>query len=167
MDLFRGESMEDRERKERRYRRLLEQAEDLLRDVPSATARMATVAALLHHKMPGYTWTGFYLLEDGDLIVGPYQGLAACVRLERPRGVCWASVLGNRPVVVPDVHRFPGHIACDARSRSEVVVPLRRPDGEVVGVLDVDSTRLAWFDETDAAGLQPLADLVFAAPPRR
>jgi GAF domain-containing protein len=143
-----------------RYRRILEQAEDLLAEVPGAIARMSTIAALLHHKMPGFSWTGFYLLEGEDLIVGPYQGLVACIVLERRRGVCWAGILRGEPVVVPDVHAFPGHIACDSRSRSEIVVPVRRADGGIAGVLDVDSTRPAWFDETDAAGLTPLAALV-------
>jgi L-methionine (R)-S-oxide reductase len=152
--------MADPKAKAERYRRILTQAEELLADVPGPVARMSTIAALLHHKMAGFSWTGFYLLEGEDLVVGPYQGLVACIVLERRQGVCWAGVLRGEPVVVPDVHAFPGHIACDSRSRSEIVVPVRRVDGSLAGVLDIDSARPAWFDETDAAGLTPLAALV-------
>ncbi len=154
--------MAERLAKADRYGRILSQAEELLANVNDPVARMSTVAALLHHKMPGFSWTGFYLLDGEDLVVGPYQGLVACIALERHRGVCWAGVLRGEAVVVPDVHAFPGHIACDSRSRSEIVVPVRRRDGSVAGVLDVDSTRPAWFDETDAAGLAPFANVVFA-----
>ena len=156
--------MADRKAKADRYGRILSQAGELLANVKDPVARMSTVAALLHHKMPGFSWTGFYLLDGEDLVVGPYQGLVACIVLERHRGVCWAGILRGEAVVVPDVHAFPGHIACDSRSRSEIVVPVRRLDGSVAGVLDVDSTRPAWFDEADAAGIAPLADLVFAGP---
>jgi GAF domain-containing protein len=154
--------MTDAEKKAGRYRRLLAQARELVATVPEPVARMATIAALLHHKMAGFSWTGFYLLRDGELLVGPYQGLVACLRLERPKGVCWAGIQRGEPIVVPDVHAFPGHIACDSRSRSEIVVPLRRSDGAIAGVIDVDSIRPAWFDGTDASGLAPFADLVFA-----
>ncbi len=123
-------------------------------------ARMATAAALLHHKMPHFFWTGFYRLQGGDLVVGPYQGPLACAVLARSQGVCWACVQRGAPVLVPDVHAFPGHIACDARSRSEVVVPLRDAAGQVVAVLDVDSQRLAAFDEVDVQGLAAVADLI-------
>lgn len=146
----------------RRYARILVQAREILSTVRNPVARMGTIAALLHHKTPGLSWTGFYLLDGESLVVGPYQGLVACVVLRKPRGVCWAGVLRNEPVIVPDVRAFPGHVACDPRSRSEIVVPLRRPDGAVLGVLDVDSTLPARFDEGDASGLAPLADLVFA-----
>jgi L-methionine (R)-S-oxide reductase len=154
--------MADPDAKARRYRRVLAQARGLLAEVPDPVARMSTIAALLHHKMPGFSWTGFYLLEGEDLVVGPYQGLVACIVLERRRGVCWAGVLRGEPVVVPDVHAFPGHIACDSRSRSEIVVPVRRADLSIAGVLDVDSIRPAWFDAADAAELTPFAALVFS-----
>jgi len=152
--------MTERDEKARRYARILEQARSLVERVPNPVARMGTLAALLHHKMAGFSWTGFYLLEGDRLVVGPYQGLVACLLLEKPLGVCWAGVLRNETVIVPDVRLFPGHVACDDRSRSEIVVPLRLPDRTVAGVLDVDSTRPGWFDETDARGLEPLADLV-------
>ncbi len=147
--------------KEGRYRRILAQAEQLVAGVRSPVTRMATVAALLHHKMRGVSWTGFYLLEGEDLVAGPYQGLVACLLLERGKGVCWAGVLRGEPVIVPDVHAFPGHIACDDLSRSEIVVPVRRTDRSVAGVLDVDSRTPGWFDEADARGLAPFAALVY------
>lgn len=156
--------MAGREDRSKRYARILVQARELVAGLPGPVSRMSTIAALLHHKMPGFSWTGFYLLEDGQLLAGPYQGLVACPVLENHRGVCWAGVLRNEPVIVPDVHAFPGHIACDSRSRSEIVVPVRRSDGTLAGVLDVDSTRPGWFDEADAAGLVPLANLVHAHP---
>lgn len=145
-----------------RYQRILEQLEELLGKSSDPVARMATVAALLHHKQPAFSWTGFYLLKHGDLVVGPYQGPVAClVLLPRHTGVCWAAVDRGEPVVVPDVHAFPGHIACDPRSRSEVVVPLRDGHGKIVGVLDVDSTRPAAFDGEDAAWLERIVALIF------
>jgi GAF domain-containing protein len=153
--------MEPSESKTSRYARILAQVEDLTSTTTNPVARMATIAALLHHKVPGVSWTGFYLLDGGDLLVGPYQGLVACLHLQRHTGVCWAGIDRNETVIVPDVHAFPGHISCDSRSRSEIVVPVRRPDGSVAGVLDLDSTEPAWFDETDARGLEPLADRVF------
>jgi GAF domain-containing protein len=142
--------------KERRYARLKVQLDELLGKTEDPIARMATMAALLHAKLPGFSWTGFYRLVDGELIVGPYQGLVACQVLERHTGVCWAAIDRGETVVVPDVHAFPGHIACDARSRSEIVVPVRDTTGTIVAVLDVDSLRPAHFDETDRAGLEPL-----------
>ncbi|MBI5499542.1 MAG: GAF domain-containing protein [Deltaproteobacteria bacterium] len=150
------------EAKRRRYVRLRSQLEDLLHATPDPIARMATIAALVHAKMPGFSWTGFYRVVGGDLIVGPYQGLVACQVLGRHTGVCWAAVDRGESVVVPDVHAFPGHIACDARSRSEIVVPVRDASGGVAAVLDIDSTRPGHFDETDREGLEPLARLVFA-----
>lgn len=145
-----------------RYQRIVDQLTELVGKSSDPVARMATVAAVLHHKQPVFSWTGFYLLRDGDLVVGPYQGPVAClVLLPRHTGVCWAGVDRGETVVVPDVHAFPGHIACDPRSRSEIVVPLRDAQGRVVGVLDVDSTRLAAFDEVDAHWLERVAALVF------
>jgi GAF domain-containing protein len=123
---------------------------------------MGSAAALLHHKMPHFFWTGFYRLVDGDLLVGPYQGPLACMVLERHAGVCWAAVDRGEPILVPDVHAFPGHIACDARSRSEVVVPVRDRAGETRAVLDVDAGKPDAFRETDVEGLQVIADLIYA-----
>ena len=110
--------METQNRLEGRYRRLYSQLRELLPKSQDGIAHMATVAALLHHKIPHYFWTGFYLLKAGRLVVGPYQGPVACQVLEGPEGVCWAGVRRRETVVVPDVHLFPGHVACDSRSRS-------------------------------------------------
>lgn len=144
-----------------RYERIVAQLEDLYRRTADPTARMATAVALLHHKMPHFFWTGFYRLVDGDLLVGPYQGPLACQLLEREKGVCWAAVRRGAPVLVPNVHEFPGHIACDARSQSEVVVPLRDGAGRIVGVLDVDSEQLAAFGEADVAGLERIVAMIY------
>lgn len=145
-----------------RYGRIAAQLEELFEEVADPVARMASAAALLHHKMPRFFWTGFYRLVDGDLIVGPYQGPLACMLLERHVGVCWAGIDRGEPVVVADVHEFPGHIACDPRSRSEIVIPVRDPDGEIVAVLDVDSSELDAFSDADVDGLQRIVDLIHA-----
>ena len=121
---------------------------------------MASVAALLHHKMDGFFWTGFYLLNEGKLQAGPYQGPLACLELERNKGVCWTAVREKKSIVVPDVHKFHGHIACDPRSRSEIVVPVKTMDGRITGVLDVDSRSLDHFDEEDIQGLERIVILV-------
>ena len=148
-------------RRAARYERIGRQLEELFAAELDPAARMATAAALLHHKQPRFFWTGFYRLLDGELVVGPYQGPLACAVL-RPRGtgVCWAAVERGETLVVPDVHAFPGHIACDARSRSEVVAPLFDRGGRVVGVLDVDALEPDAFDAVDAAGLEAVAALV-------
>ena len=146
--------------KERRYGRIVEQLKDLFGKAADPVARMATAAALLHAKMPGLLWTGWYLLRDGHLTVGPYQGPLACLVLPAHTGVCWAGIDRGEAVIVPDVHAFPGHVACDSRSRSEIVVPLRDASGAAVGVLDVDSERLAHFDEADRAGLEAVVRMI-------
>ncbi len=145
-----------------RYERVRTQLEALFAKCPDPIARMATIAALVHAKTPGVSWTGFYLLRGDRLQAGPYQGPLACMDLAPHTGVCWASIDRNEPVIVPDVQAFPGHIACDPRSRSEIVIPLRDGQGGTVGVLDVDSERLAHFDDTDRDGLIPIVALVYA-----
>ena len=150
----------DKNKKEKRYERLFGQIESLLKDKEYQIARMATIAAVLHHKMDCFFWTGFYLLEDGKLVVGPYQGPVACIVLQKDTGVCWAGLNKEETIVVTDVHEFPGHIACDSRSNSEIVVPLRDRNGIVFGVLDVDSKELASFDETDAKWLEKIVGLI-------
>jgi GAF domain-containing protein len=151
----------DKSKKEGRYQRLYNQIEALMLKCENPTSRMATIAAVLHHKMEYFFWTGFYLLNDGKLQVGPYQGPVACQELEKNKGVCWAGINGSKTVVVEDVHNFPGHIACDSRSNSEVVVPLKNEKGEIVGVLDVDSKELASFDDVDARELEKIVQLIF------
>lgn len=152
----------DKKKKEGRYQRIYEQLKDLLTKTRNPEARMATIVAVLHHKMEYFFWTGFYMLTDGELIVRTYQGPVACQVLEKNKGVCWAGINRAETVVVPDVHQFPGHIACDSRSNSEIVVPVFNPERQVVGVLDVDSTSYAAFDEVDAAWLEKIVALIYA-----
>lgn len=146
---------------EARYDRIAGQLEELYAKVTDPVCRMASAAAVLHAKMPHFYWTGFYRLEGGDLLVGPYQGPLACMLLERGKGVCWATVRAEEPVRVPDVHAFEGHIACDPRSKSEVVVPVKDATGAVRAVLDVDSDRPDAFGDEDVAGLARIAALIY------
>lgn len=150
----------DKKVKEARYERLYEQCAEQLVKTPNVISHMATVCAILHHKMDYFFWTGFYLLHDGELLVGPYQGPLACQVLAKNKGVCWAAINQKKTLVVPDVHEFPGHIACDSRSRSEIVVPLFDAKKNVVAVLDVDSKDVASFDETDALWLEKITLLL-------
>jgi GAF domain-containing protein len=116
------------------------------------------MCALLYQMLPGVNWAGFYFLQGAELVLGPFQGKVACVRIALGRGVCGTAAERREILVVPDVHEFPGHIACDAASRSEIVVPLIQ-DGRLIGVLDLDSPELARFDDEDRAGLQTSVDL--------
>ena len=146
--------------KNSRYKRLYEQVEEQVKKSENHISQMATVAAILHNKMDYFFWTGFYIINNGELLVGPYQGALACQKLAKDTGVCWAAINQRKTIVTPDVHEFPGHIACDSRSRSEIVVPLFSPNGNVVAVLDVDSKDLASFDEVDALWLEKIAGLI-------
>jgi GAF domain-containing protein len=148
------------EAKRARYERIAKQLEELLQKSSDRTAHSATTAALLHHKVPGVSWTGFYFLKAGDLVVDAYQGPVACQVLERHVGVCWAAIDTDTTQIVSDVRAFPGHIACDERSRSEVVVPIHGPSGRPIGVLDVDSRREGHFDEVDGAGYEAIVRLL-------
>ena len=151
--------MED-SKKKGRYQRIHKQLEVLLTRTGDPLARMASICAVLHHKMDHYFWTGFYLHKAGKLIVGPYQGPVACQELEKDRGVCWAAVNGAAPVLVPDVHAFPGHIACDSRSRSEITLPVFDQNGEIVAVFDVDSDRPDSFSDVDRLALEEILKLI-------
>ena len=148
-------------KKKRRYQRLFEQLENLMHKSPDPDARMATIVAVLHHKMEYFSWTGFYFLKSGELTVKTYQGPLACQVLQKHSGVCWAGIDQKKTIVVPDVHLFPGHIACDSRSRSEIVIPVKTPDGEITGVMDVDSVKLNSFDSTDAQWLEKIVNLIY------
>ena len=134
---------------------LLAQARALLEGERDTTANAANVASLVFHTLPDLNWAGFYWMKDGGLVLGPFQGKPACVRIALGKGVCGTAAATRRTVVVPDVHAFPGHIACDSASRSEIVVPVIR-DGRVLGVLDLDSPLPARFDDDDARGLEAL-----------
>ena len=142
-----------------RYRELLPQLTALLDGEPDLIANLANTAAALRECVPAASWIGFYIMRGGELVLGPFQGKVACVRIALGRGVCGTAAAERRTLIVPDVDKFPGHIACDAGSRSEIVVPVVR-SGKVVAVLDLDSYDLAAFDEADAAGLAPIIELL-------
>jgi L-methionine (R)-S-oxide reductase len=152
----------DEKKKQGRYARIYQQLKELLPKTDDPLARMASICAVLHHKMDHYFWTGFYLHKDGKLVVGPYQGPVACQELEKDRGVCWAVVNSRTPVLVPDVHAFPGHISCDSRSQSEITVPVFSDRGEVVAVFDVDSDQKGSFSSTDQLALTEIMALIFS-----
>jgi L-methionine (R)-S-oxide reductase len=138
------------------YRQLVDAADALTDGEPDAIANMANVAALLWEALPDLNWAGFYRNVGGELVLGPFQGRPACIRIPFGRGVCGAAAATREPQCVADVHAFPGHIACDAASRSELVVPLLA-GGELVGVLDLDSPLPGRFDQEDVAGCAELA----------
>ena len=144
--------------KTKTYERLLREAGSLLSGESDLIAKMANMAALLHNAFH-FWWTGFYRVVDGELLLGPFQGPLACVHIARGRGVCGTAWAEGRSLVVPDVEEFPGHIACSAESRSEIVVPVFH-EGEVVAVLDIDSERLATFDDTDRHYLERLVAMI-------
>ncbi|MDZ7706363.1 MAG: GAF domain-containing protein [Trueperaceae bacterium] len=141
-----------------RYRELRLRVRGLLENEDDWLANLANVAAAIHEWLPDLNWAGFYLLRDGQLVLGPFQGRPACVRIAVGSGVCGTAVDTGESQVVADVHAFPGHIACDPRSRSEIVVPVRDGSGEIVAVLDLDSDRPGTFDAEDRAGLEALIE---------
>lgn len=156
----------DAEDKATFYRDLAQQLQGLLAGERNLIANAANTSALIYQSMPDLNWAGFYLMEagemeGGELVLGPFQGKVACVRIPVGRGVCGTAVKEERSVLVEDVHAFPGHIACDSASRSELVVPIRH-GGRVIGVIDLDSPSPARFDAEDQAGLENLAE-IFAA----
>lgn len=142
--------------KEEKYLSLLPQLKALTRDETDLTANLANITAALKEQF-GWLWTGFYLVRGDELVLGPFQGPVACTRIARGRGVCGAAWARKETILVPDVSKFPGHIACSSRSRSEIVVPVLR-DGEVVAVLDIDSELPEDFDETDGRYLRAIVD---------
>lgn len=146
-------------RKEEKYAGLLKSAESLLQGEENAVSRMANLSSLIHFTF-GFWWTGFYLVENGELVLGPFQGPVACMHIPFGKGVCGTAWKENRTIVVPDVEEFPGHIACSSESRSEIVVPIRNEEGTVTGVLDIDSRELATFDGTDAEWLEKIAHII-------
>ena len=147
-----------------RYATVAEEIASVLDGEPNVTARMATVASMLASSFDHYFWTGFYVVapdKPRELVVGPYQGTLGCLRIAYGRGVCGAAAETGRTQLVPDVHAFPGHIACDGRSASEVVVPVFGPDGALIAVFDVDAVEPAAFDETDATWLETILGAAF------
>jgi GAF domain-containing protein len=153
---FRPEDLAD---KPALYRELLAAAAALTEGEPDAVANMANVAALLGEFLPHCNWAGFYRMVGGELVLGPFVGRPACIRIPLGKGVCGTAAAKGATQLVEDVHAFPGHIACDAASRSELVVPVLR-DGAVVAVIDLDSPDLARFDADDQAGIEALAALL-------
>jgi L-methionine (R)-S-oxide reductase len=148
-----------------RYVALRKEIAAVIAGEPNLTARYATAASMLAHAFPErFFWTGFYIVDPAkgdELVVGPYQGTLGCLRIPFGRGVCGAAAAQKRTIIVPDVHAFPGHIACDSRSQSEIVAPVFDKAGALAAVLDIDSTQLAAFDADDQAGLEAiLADLL-------
>ena len=146
------------ETKQERYEALLPQIKSVVGEEPDLIANMANVAAMLHETF-GFWWTGFYRVRDDVLLLGPFQGPMACTRIKKGRGVCGTAWQKGETQIVPDVDQFPGHIACSSASRSEIVVPITM-EGEIVGVLDIDSAELDTFDETDRRYLEYIVTLL-------
>lgn len=147
--------------KSAKYDRLYEQIKTYIPTTDDIWARLATMEAVLYHKMQTYFWIGVYALIDDELIVRSYQGSVACQKLRHHAGVCWAAVSSGQAVIVPDVNNFPGHIACNSLSKSEIVIPIRNQEGCVFACLDVDSDRLNAFDSDDLAGLEKILSLLY------
>ena len=141
------------------YRELVKSADALTSGESDGVANMSNIAALLWEFLPDVNWTGFYRVVDGELVLGPFQGKAACIRIPFGRGVCGAAAQTGETQLVEDVHAFPGHIACDANSASELVVPVMR-DGQVIAVVDLDSPSRGRFDDDDALGIQSLVAVI-------
>ena len=145
--------------KKTNYNELIQEIIALIEDIPHPIANYANIAAALWQAMDGINWAGFYLLEANKLILGPFQGKPACVSIDVGKGVCGTAVSEGKSMVVPDVHAFPGHIACDADSRSEIVIPMIK-NGKTLGVLDIDSPILDRFDENDQVNLEKIVELL-------
>lgn len=145
--------------KELKYNRLLVQLQSLLKKSPSLYAQIVTINAILYHKISYIFWVGVYFYHNNNLIIGPYQGPVACQTLEKNKGVCWHTLNNRQTTIVSDVNKFPGHITCDSRSKSEIVIPILNHNN-IFGVLDVDSNKLNAFDENDAKGLENIINLL-------
>lgn len=141
------------------YTLLNQQVDELTQGVPHPVSNLANAAALLWESLPDINWAGFYLLEGNTLVLGPFQGKTACIEIPVGRGVCGTAVAENQTLLVEDVHLFPGHIACDRASRSEIVIPLRN-NGAIIGVLDIDSPILSRFTDVDKSGLEIFAQIL-------
>lgn len=144
------------------YNQLAAQLSSLLAGECDLIANAANFAALIFHSLPDLNWAGFYFLKDGQLVLGPFQGRPACVRIAMGQGVCGTSAAKRVTTIVPNVHEFPGHIACDSASNSEIVIPLIK-DGRLIGVVDLDSPLLGRFDEEDAAGFEILVRILLSS----
>ena len=143
------------------YQEMNAQLKALVETNPYWISNLSNAAALIYNTLEDLNWAGFYLMQDGQLILGPFQGKIACMQIKVGRGVCGTAVAENKTQLVPDVHAFPGHIACDCASNSEIVVPIHK-DGEIFGVLDIDSPSLSRFTEEDQAGLEAFVQIIEA-----
>jgi len=141
------------------YELLSEQAQEIINADPWYVAALSNLSALIMDSLPDLNWAGFYLMRGGQLVVGPFQGKPACIHIPVGRGVCGTAVEKDEMQIVPDVHAFPGHIACDGASASEIVIPIHK-DGRVIGLLDIDSPVMGRFSEEDASGLQVIAKMI-------
>ena len=150
----------DRSRKAERYKRIITQIDELMQKTTDPFARMSTIIAILHNKFDYFFWTGFYRLVDSELTVCCYQGSVACLVLAKHTGVCWTAIDKKKTQIIPDVHKLPGHIACNSRSASEIVIPILK-DKEIVAVLDVDSKELNSFDDIDAKHLEEIVKMIY------
>ncbi len=148
-------------KKDGKYSRIYKQLSGLVIKSTSNSARMATIIAVLHHKMDYFFWTGFYLIENGEMTVNIYQGPVACQILEKEKGVCWAAFNKKRTIIVEDVHSLPNHISCDSRSSSEIVIPFKNRENEIIGLMDVDSSQKSSFSDVDAKWLEKILELVW------
>ncbi|MGV2941820.1 GAF domain-containing protein [Mesobacillus sp. LC4] len=155
--MFKVETYSDS--REKNYDLLIKQLKALLEDEKNAIANFSNASALLNQFLDRVNWVGFYLMEDGELVLGPFQGLPACVRIPLGRGVCGTAASKQETLRIEDVHAFPGHIACDAASQSEIVVPMMK-DGQVIGVLDIDSPEKNRFDELDQQKLEEFVEVL-------
>ena len=142
------------------YTELNQTLSALINGVPYKISNLANAAALLYNTLKNINWAGFYLIDDKSLILGPFQGKPACIVIPIGKGVCGSAVSEAKTLVVPNVHKFPGHIACDGASNSEIVIPLKDTRGEIVGVLDIDSPIFDRFSETDRKGLEEFASII-------
>ena len=153
--------MNDQETKARRYHELIPELESLISGETDETLVLANASALLKQAFPEeYFWVGFYRVVDGELLLGPFQGTVACMHIKRGRGVCGTAWERESTIVVPDVHQFPGHIACSSLSQSEIVVPVFNSKGVMVAELDIDSTELNTFDDTDKLYLEQVCEII-------
>jgi len=151
--------VEKKESKSEQYQILTKQVISMLEGESNVLANMANVCSLVHHSF-GHHWTGFYLVEDDELVLGPFQGPPACTRIAYGKGVCGTAWSSGQTQIVANVHEFEGHIACSPESNSEIVVPLRNSNGEIWGVFDIDSTEFDFFDDTDQQALESILSLL-------
>lgn len=152
----------DPKQKEKVYKEALKELDALLKNEKHAILKMTTINCILKDNLPYYFWTGFYIVYKGELIVGPYQGTLGCLHIPFGKGVCGTAAQTKETQIVPDVHKFPGHIACDSRSQSEIVVPVFDKNKKLIAVFDVDSTQKSSFDKTDKEYLEKLLYIHFA-----